>query len=365
MRDTVVADDEDLDAALVPAGTRRDGCPPWPGPAAASSRAALRHGCAMASPTSRRRASGTSLAALVLALAPPGVGAAQATLVVPVEPEPSRGLEAVVDDVLRDHLDGSVRRVDLSMDDLALAAGCRASALEPECVEAIAAAAGVRIVALERISRDAGRWRIVLDLRRADGTRIRAVSAPCDAPDACGAALAAAFGDEAREVAEPREVGVTASAPASTRAAVTPAPRGDRARAAAVPMTDPVPAALDVPATPADPDRRGPSSTAIMGGLLFGGAAILGVGAAIAGGLALDFAGDAAGLGQLETEREVDRVRSLEDRSAVSLGVGIALCVAGAALAIAGTVTVTGGAGPVARVRAVASPAGLFLSLSL
>lgn len=291
----------------------------------------------------------------------PALASAQVTLVVRAGGDPSRAVEAAVDEALRETLGGSVRRVDSSMDDLALAAGCPAPAVESECVARVAAAAGVRIVALERFARDGEAWAVSLDLRHADGSRIRRLDARCASELACADALTAGF--ETREPAP--EPGVTIEA--TTSAASTPyEPDADAARGApspglvARPDGDGRPPGA-APSAALGDGALGPGGRAtipIVPNVLFASATLVGVGAAVSGALAITFANDAAALGARRRGAESERAAALHDQSAAALGLGIALTVLGAGFAVAGAITLVEGraaAGP----RVTLSPVSL------
>lgn len=300
----------------------------------------------------------------------PRVAIAQATLVVRAGDEPSRAVEAAIDDALCDTLGGSVRRVESSMDELALAAGCEGPAAEPECVATIARAASVRILALERIVREADAWRIALDLRRADGTRIRELRIRCADGPACATALDDGFAVRTSEEFGNSPLAVGPAPDTATHATsatrVTPASetsaRSDHVRRAIVASEPTHEAATSTLVSRPDialgPD--GSSSDRWPAHALLGSAVVAAVGAATSGGLALGYAGEVSGLGRLRTEADVDRAHALDDQSVVALGVGIGFALVGAGLSIAGTVVLTAerGAGP----RITASPLALTVT---
>lgn len=289
-----------------------------------------------------------AVATICLSLAWPTSARAQVTLVLRAGGEPSRAIEVAMDDTLRDVLGGSVRRVDPTLDELALAAGCAVPAAEAPCVATVAHAASARAVALASASREVDEWHVTLDLRRADGTRIRDLSVRCADATECRDALATAFGGGIP--AEPSDV---ASPAPTTRPRVR--------RTAAPAPSAPEPAALDPVLEPA-PLVAATAETPVAAFVLLGSAGLAGVGAAIAGGLAVSYAGDAAALGIVQSEPDVGAVHGLGDAHAIALGTGIALALTGAGLAVAGLVTLSEGRH--ARARVLGSATGAAASIA-
>ena len=262
----------------------------------------------------------------------PSLARAQLTLVVRDSAELHAGVEAAMEDALRDAVGGSVRRVDSPLDELALVAGCAtASASDALCVATIARAANARLVAIEHVSRDGSGWSASIDLRRADGTQVSVLRARCD-DASCVSTL---------EGDDPEPVVVVAHE----------APRVHEAETSSVLVTSPTPAA-----EPTGPPR----AIAIVPGSLFASAVLLGVGSLVAGTVSGVAASDAAHLGMLRNAAQVDHERALEDQSMVALGVGIALASCGAGLAIAGALTLGGQDGP--RLRIGVLDVGLTVS---
>lgn len=244
---------------------------------------------------------------LVLLVVAPPIGAAQTTLLVRVGEAP-RALDHAVAEALRDQLGGGVRRVELTLEELALAAGCEvdAPASEP-CVRTIAAAAGATLVALERVHRAGPTWRVEVDVRRADGTHLSTLRAACEDETSCAERIRGGQDeiDEADDLS-PRRV-----ASASRRA------EDDTERPGAV-----------------APSRS--ASMEIVPLVVFGGATLLGLSAIVAGGISLQASQDAAALGVLRTESQVDRAHALESEASIALAVGIVLASCGAGLAAVG-----------------------------
>lgn len=249
----------------------------------------------------------------------PTLVAAQTTLLVRVG-EPSCTLDHAIEDALRDQLGGGVRSIELSLDELALAAGCELDAAASEaCVRTIAAAAGATLVALERVTRVGSEWQVQIDVRRADGTHLSTLRAGCEDEASCSEGLRASATDgrdASREVREedrtsdllPRHV----AAGARDLTATTDAP-----------IPDPEP-----------PTRR--ASLGVFPLVIFGGAALLGLGSIVAGGIAAQSSHDAAALGVLRSEEQVDHERALENEANIALAVGIVLASCGAGLAAVG-----------------------------
>jgi hypothetical protein len=88
---------------------------------------------------------------------------AQVTLL--VRDDASLALDAATgaDEALRSARGGSVRRLDSSLEEMALAVGCPDAPQEPACVAMIASAAHAQSVAIEQVSRRATGWRVTLE----------------------------------------------------------------------------------------------------------------------------------------------------------------------------------------------------------
>jgi hypothetical protein len=275
-----------------------------------------------------------NLLTLLLLCVCPASAAAQ-TLVVRTSAEAHPAIEGAVEDGLRESLGASVRRVDSPLDELALAAGCtEADPGSAQCIATIARAAGVRLVAIERLTREGAEWRVSIDLRRADGTQVSVLTALCDDASCAAEAMAGASGG-------PEE------APSSHDAA-TRASTDDRQLPDAAPSSS----STEIPPTS--------HSIAVIPHVLFIGATLLGVTSAVLGGLSIAAADEATHMGTLRNTTQVDHEHALEEQSAVMLGVGIALATCGAGLAIAGVFTLADDHGP--RLRVGVGNVGLTVS---
>jgi hypothetical protein len=265
---------------------------------------------------------------------PSARASAQVTLVVRASGDAYPGVEAAVENDLRESLGGSVRRVDSPLDELALAAGCDGAqaATTAPCVATIAQAASARLVAIEHLTREGAGWRASIDLRRADGTQVSLLSALCDETSCAPEAMAEADTGTGPEAVDdhPEE------AHAHYVAAHAPLDVDHR-----VPTTTPPAAQASSDARADDAAPAAPRSIAILPHALFVGATLVGIGSFVAGGVALAAANEATSLGPLENAAQVDRERALEEQNAIALGVGIGLATCGAALAIAGIFTLS------------------------
>ena len=264
--------------------------------------------------------------ALVLIFGVPCSGAAQTTLLVHVGQTP-RALDRAVEEALRDQLGGGVRHVELSLDELALAAGCDLDDASSDlCVRTIASAAGATLIALEHVTRVGSEWHVVLDVRRADGTHLSTLRAGCEDEPSCAEGLRASAGGADRPV-EVDEAAGPARASGSTAGELSP----HRVAASTTRGAEP----QDPRDTGAEGAREGPS-LGLFPLVIFGGATLLGLASVIAGGVALEASHDAAVLGVLRSEEQVDRERSLENEANIALAVGIVLASCGAGLAAVG-----------------------------
>lgn len=272
-----------------------------------------------------------ALCALALWL-PSSLVAAQATLVVRDGGESNRAVEVSVDDALRDTMGGSVRHAE-SLDDLALAAGCAAQATAPECVATIADAANARLVAIEHLARDGAEWRVTMDLRRADGTHVRDIALRCDDASSCASALQLELG----EGTEPQDMVEVETHSVVTEEHRISAPRDE-------PTHETTSTRLPAEPTPAT------HSIPIVPNALFAGAALLGVGAIVAGGISVAAGTSATNLGVLRSQPQVDQEHALESQSTAALGVGIGMAVLGAGALAAGIITLGNHDGPSVRI---------------
>lgn len=298
------------------------------------------------------------LLAAALALSHPWIASAQMTLLIRDDPSVRLDADTGADEALR-AAGGSVRRLEASLEDMALAAGCTDAPESPPCIVSIATAAQAHAVVVERTSAAPVGWRVALDVRSASsGARLRTIEVSCASRTECVAALAAALEPRHPPSAEPPRPASTASrptatsevvgvtAPISTTTAVSP--RDTSARR----VEPPVP-------------RRG---IPVISQVLFVSAAVVSVGAMIAGGIGLQQAHDAWGLGIVTTPDMADRAAALEMSRDWAVGFGTALAMASACLASVGVVMMLVEPSPrpealALRLGAAATPLGAMVSL--
>ncbi len=265
--------------------------------------------------TSLRWTACRALVALALFLTPAHTEA-QVALVSAADSDAAAEIEPGISEGMRDGLGASVRRIALSLEDLALAAGCAATPRAPSCIARIAAAADARLLAIERVSRHASEYVVEVELRRgADGSTIRVVRLECASSVGCRGRLDAALGNE-----EPERV--RAPQPHVELASVTleidePPRIEERHTRGDSPLGHPVPLA--------------PS-------LLLGTSAVLGLGALVAGGVAIGLE-QARGISSSDTvgTAQAQQLAALRTSSDWALGLGTAFASVGACLAVAGT----------------------------
>lgn len=220
--------------------------------------------------------------------------AAQTTLVVRGDGRSHAALASAADGAMRDATGARVHRVEVTLDELALAAGCTGLPAEPACVSAILVAAGAAFLAVEYLrTTDEGEV-LRVELWSPSGERMRTVDARC-AGAACGPALERAWDG-------------------------APASRGRRSLDASLVLS-----------TPTDPPPRGLSLRTST--LFFGGAALAGVGAIVAGAFAVDAS---ARVGRLTSDRRPDAGQltvALTQRD-VATAVSVGFACVGAGLAV-------------------------------
>ena len=282
--------------------------------------------------------------AVLSALVWPAIAAGQVTLVVRAGGALDRQREPAIDAALRESTRGSVRRVDSTMEELALAAGCPETATDAPCVTTIARVAQVHIVALQHLSHEGSGWRVRIALRGDDGSRLREVSVECDDATDCTSILSSALS------AAPGDVGVMPREPLPVAPPVEPAPSTLRTEHTAT-VVRAGPEEVAAPPPGIEPPLGAPAPVGsrpwpLVPTVLFAAGTGLTLGACIAGAFTLAYASDVASLGPLSTRAEVDRAWSVEDQSNVSLGFGIALATAAIGLAVAGALTLILGRGP-------------------
>lgn len=291
---------------------------------------------------------------LLALIAEPGSAWAQTTLVVRADTSPHDAVASAVDEALRESVGGSARRVEPTLEELALAAGCLSGDEEPECIAAIAEAGSARLVAIEHVSTSPTGVTVRVDLRRGrDGSRLRSLVVVCPAGE-CGDALLVAMGRPAGEpalVTVGNETSVALVSPVERSGSGSPAAGATRS--------------TTTPSTEARVEH-GTGGPPLARTLLFGGAALASVGATIAGALAVDYAAQATRLGRVDTRREADQLVERESSRDVSLAVATVFASVGAGLAIGALVTpgsehtVRIDATPVAGIGALVSVRGAF-----
>ncbi len=278
---------------------------------------------------------------LVVLAAAPAIARAQSTLVVRRAAQAHPTIEAAMDEVLRGELGSSARRVEISLSDLALAAGCDGAIDGPDCIAAIARAASADLVAVEHVRQEGDTFHVRIVLYGADGQRLRALAAEC-LPGHCESALATAVhggGEDPMEPAPARDETEPASSTEEAGAtAVASAPRGGSARVVATDRgaDGSAEVAADREPPPARSDFEVRAST-----VFYTGSAITGLGAIISGIVASDASSRAAGLGVVRTREDADTLVAAEQTRDGALITGVALAIAGAGLAVTGVILQT------------------------
>jgi hypothetical protein len=258
---------------------------------------------------------------------------AQTTLLLRDDEGGAIATESGIDEGLRDSLGGSVRRLEPSLEDLALAAGCETEPSEPSCVARVAAAAGATLVVVERGSSGPSGWRIRLEVRRgSDGAHLRSLDLHCASADDCREAVVAAL-DETEPEEVPAEVAtvstVSSAAIDTQRESAFSEPRG----AVAVERASTV-----APPSAERAQRHDAHEVPVLPNVLFASSVAASLGAMVAGGIALGADQDARAAGIVRRRDEADHIVGLESTRDLSLGVGTGLAIAGACLAAAGAV---------------------------
>jgi hypothetical protein len=208
---------------------------------------------------------------------------------------------AVVDEetrtaAVRDVTGAPVRRIDVTLEDLAIAADCTTPAHEAPCLARVAAAGHVGIVAIERGCGE--REGCTVTLHGADGTRLRALTLaeePLPEPVA----------------SEPQPLSATER-------------RGTQ---------------RVVVSTVGEPQTRERPPRAFRFGVhhgLYAGAIVSSFGAFVCGGLAIDAGQRWASIGVVRDSRGVDTLVALEEQRTITLVLASAFAITGAALAVAG-----------------------------
>jgi hypothetical protein len=250
----------------------------------------------------RRIACALVVLAVVLSSAP---ASAQLTLLLRADDALAPAVEPGIDEALRDGVGGSVRRLEPSLDDIALAAGCEGDPAGSLCIARVASAAGAQLVVIERVVRGGPSFRVDLVLHGgADGTRLRTIHLDCASPTGCAEDVAAALGTSTERF--------TATHAGRVEAARAPAPARVVARAD-----------HDAPLGP---------------NLLFASAFAASVVAIIAGAIGVQAAGDGADLGAHARRDQIGRELSLASTRDWALGTAATFAGAGACLAVAGLV---------------------------
>jgi len=281
---------------------------------------------------------------IVALISAPGTSQAQTTLVVRRAAQAHPTIEAAVDEVLRTEFGSSARRVEISLGDLALAAGCGGEIDRPDCMAAIARAASADLVAVEHVRREGGVYQVHVVLYGSSGERLRTLDAEC-VPGHCEGALATAVHgrdlDLMDEVpaTEPSEVTPSSDeviTVASTSSARTWEPRTTARPARSSASDTSSLAASTAPDGPSDGDIEIRAST-----VMYTGAAITGLGAIISGIVSADASSRAADLGVVRTLAGADTLIAAEQTRDGALVTGVVLAIAGAGLAVTGVVLQT------------------------
>ena len=197
-------------------------------------------------------------------------------------------------DAVRELTGAPVRRIDVTLDDLAIAADCATPADEASCLARVAAAGRVGVVAIERGCGE--REACTVTLYSAEGTRLRSITLAEEPP--------------------PEPVGMEPEPLATERTGGTRTVAGNE---------PPV----------ARGEERRPFRFGVHHGL-YAGAIASSFGAFVCGGLAVDAGNRAASLGVVRDSRGVDTLVALDEQRTVTLVLASAFAITGAALAVAG-----------------------------
>lgn len=275
-------------------------------------------------------------AVIIASFCGPQVVRAQTTLVVRGAAQAHPTIEEALDEVLRAELGSSARRVEISLADLALAAGCGDAIESPECMAAVARAAGADLVAVEHVRSEGDAFQVRITLYGSSGERLRTLDAEC-MPGHCRSALATAVHSREADAmdASPTEPPHATSPDEDVTLAVAPA---SSARSPRTATPEPAAAAVTPPPTTdqGDGDLEIHAST-----VMYTGAAITGLGAIISGIVSADASSRAAGLGVVRTRADADTLIAAEQARDGALVTGVALAIAGAGLAVTGIVLQT------------------------
>jgi hypothetical protein len=284
------------------------------------------------------------LSGVIIALiSAPAQAGAQTTLVVRRAAQAHPTIEAAVDEVLRTEFGSSARRVEISLGDLALAAGCGEEIDRPDCMASIARAASADLVAVEHVRREGEVYQVHVVLYGSAGERLRTLDAEC-VPGHCEGALATAV--------HGRDPAIVNEVPPNEPSEVTPSSGEDIAVGTSSartwePRTTARPAggsgATSSVAVSAAPDE--PSSDNHIeiraSTVMYTGAAITGLGAIISGIVSADASSRAADLGVVRTRAGADTLIAAEQTRDGALVTGVALAIAGAGLAVTAVVLQT------------------------
>lgn len=252
------------------------------------------------------------VAVAVLSAASPA--AAQSALIVRSGGTTSTPIEAAIDAALREDSRGSLRRIDTSLEDLALASGCAQPHTQDACLGRLAMAANIEELWIQHLSRAAAGWRIQLEVRGRDGARVWSIDVPCEEPTACAALLATRLRDR-------RGTGAADATPSEAFGTRSGRVRSERARA---------PEPLHLASTRTSRERR---TDDVLPPVLFASGSVVGSGAIVAGVLAITLAGQEAP-GDGRRGREAAPMSSGD----VAVGVGATLGTLAVALVFAGGV---------------------------
>jgi hypothetical protein len=279
-----------------------------------------------------RVGSAIALVSGLLVLGTASRAAAQVVLLVPEGPSSVLEVEPAIADAMRQALGASVRALEPSLDDLALAAGCADQATEPSCIARIAAASRARLVAVESVSRGGSGFVVHLDLRRgSDGRPVRSLSIDCASSVDCGEQVLLAFesDDAAVPVHDARREPIAAPPP-------RPSPSDTRAEPIVV---APSPPAAEAP-HPAPPRRSG-RPIPFVPNVLFGLSVAMSLGAMVAGGVAVgaQSAHDTLAAIVATHPDQLSQLSAVDAGRDLALGVGTGFALAGACLAAAGAIT--------------------------
>jgi len=163
------------------------------------------------------------LVVAVLSVASPA--AAQSALIVRSDGVTSPPIEAAIDAALRDASSASLRRIDSSLEELALASGCALPHTQDSCLGGLATAANTEELWLQHLSRADAGWRVQIEVHGRDGAHVWSLDARCDEPAACQALLATRLHARRRTDAAdatPNEAFRTRSGVRSERTRATP-----------------------------------------------------------------------------------------------------------------------------------------------